>query len=128
MEAPRHSSAEEVANARELHERIGYARCQLDAARDDLDALLRSRQDLERQVQVVRSEIEALRRELAERLADWCSLDELDQRHEHAAAFLNRVESVRSSATYRITAALLAAINRARAVATLRWLRRGGHG
>ena len=124
-----------AAAERELHEQVGYVRCQLDAVRARLAELQRRKDQLEHhlqhelepQLEVVQSEVDARRKEIEERLGEWCALDELDQRHMLSAALIKRVDAIRTSSTYRITAALLLVVNKARRIVTLSWLRRRAH-
>jgi hypothetical protein len=129
MPDPRPVPADQAAKERELHERVGYVRCQVDHARDelrDLEATLadhvRQGEEMSRQLEVVRAHIAVRRQELTERLGEWCALDDIDQRTSATDAF-KKIDAVRSSLTYRVTAALLAAINRIRSLVTLQWLR-----
>ncbi|MBL8748266.1 MAG: hypothetical protein JNK78_03835 [Planctomycetes bacterium] len=128
MQDPRSSQTDHAAE-RELHERVGYVRCEVDAARGRLrelerirDDLLRKKQELVRQVEFVQRDVDERRRELAERLGSWCALDDLDQRT-IASDFIRKVDAVRTSRTYRITAGVLHVVNRVRYYATFRWLR-----
>jgi chromosome segregation ATPase len=121
--------ADQAAHERELHERVGYVRCQLDEAREKLQQLeasladhVRRREEVSRQIDVVRAEIAVRRRELTDRLGEWCALDDIDQRTSATDAF-KKIDAVRSSLTYRVTVVALAAINKVRSLVTLQWLR-----
>ena len=131
MHDPRSLPADRAAAERELYEQVGYVRCQCDAARATLLDLERSKVELlarqdevARQIEVVRAEIEARRKELEERLGVWCGLDELDLRT-GATDLIKRVDAVRSSLTYRVAAMALAVVNKVRRFVTLQWLRGG---
>ena len=115
---------------REAHESVGYARCEVDTARARLrelertrDDLVRRQQEATRQIDFVQREVDDRRRELAERLGAWCALDDLDQRT-IASDFIRKVDAVRASRTYRITAGVLRVVNRARYFVTFGWLRK----
>lgn len=113
---------------RDLHEEVGYARCQMDDAKAKLreveacrDELVKRRGELMHQIEVVEAEVASLRRRLLDRLGSWCALDELDQRA--SVDLIRRIDAVRSSSTYRITAGMLRVVNVLHRVVTLQWLR-----
>jgi chromosome segregation ATPase len=110
--------------ARELHERIGHAQDELDAARARLQQLQQQRAATQEQVEAAEREIEQLRRELQQRLGQWCAFEDLDVRCERLAGVVGRIEAVQRSFTYRAVSALLRLVNKARAFCTFAWLRR----
>lgn len=128
MPDPRSLPSEDAAAEREVYERIGYTRREVEEARARLRELERNRdelrsrkEDLSRQIDVVRAEVEALRAQLTERLGAFCALDDVDQRTA-SVEIVRRIEAIRASATYRITAGVLAVVNRLRGVVTFAWL------
>lgn len=128
MPDPRSLPADQAAAERALHERVGYVRCEVEAARARVTELERtkadllSRQDeLSRQIEVVQGEVDERRRELEERLGAWCSLDDVDQRL--GVDVIKRIDGVRSSVSYRLTAGFLMVVNKVRRLVTLQWLR-----
>jgi len=130
MHDPRPTPIDPGGMERDLHEEVGYARCQLDQAVAKLreteqrrDELAGRCTELARQIEVVDAEVAALRRRLLDRLGAWCSLDELDQRA--SSDVIRRIDAVRGSSTYRITAGVLHLLNKVRRFVTLQWLRGG---
>lgn len=104
----------------ELAERIGYVRCDLDGAERTLADLIRRRDELRRQLEVVDAENRRLEGELLQRLGRWRQHDADSQR---ADELLAGVEAVTGSATYRLTQRLLRLVNGVRRLLTLGWLR-----
>lgn len=96
----------------------------IDAASARLTALAQQRADLGRQIEAAEREIEQLRRELRQRLGQWCAFEDLDVRCERLAGVVGRIEAVQRSFTYRAVSALLRVVNKARAFCTPAWLRR----
>lgn len=112
-----------------LFEQIGYTRREVDEARARLRELERTRDELRgrrdelaRQIEFVQGETDALRKQLAERLGTWCQWDDADQRAA-SVELVRRVDEVRSSTTYRLTAGLLLVVNKVRRFVTFAWLR-----
>lgn len=111
MSRPRRVEEGAPTDARELAERIGYARCETDEADRTLEALRQKQQDLRRQIAAVDAENRVLERDLLQQLSQWRKLDDGQQRVEE---LLPQLRSVTSSLTYRLVAGLLAGINRMR--------------
>lgn len=126
MDASRQTRADEpqTESAAELHEQIGYVRCELDAAQERLAALRRDKADLEHQCEAAQREVAQLRHDLEQHLSAWCELDDLDQHRDKLGTALARLERIRGSLTYRAAALLLRGIHRVRAFVTFEWLRR----
>lgn len=112
MSRPRRVDEEAPIGAKELAERVGYARCEADEAERTLEALRQRQQDLRRQIAAVDAENRTLERDLLQQLGQWRKLDDGQQRVEE---LLPQLKSVTSSLTYRLVAGLLTRINRVRA-------------
>jgi chromosome segregation ATPase len=109
------------ASARELFERTGAARADVERAEQDLAALRARQADLAQQLEAVQIENANLERELIKKLHQWRKLDDATVR---ADEVLPQLRAVTGSLTYRGVRFVLHAVNRAIGVLTLRGLRR----
>jgi septal ring factor EnvC (AmiA/AmiB activator) len=111
----------DLVREREVFERLGHARSDVERAEQAIVKLRARHHDLLRQVEVVEAENRALERDLMQKLATWRRLDDGAQRVDEA---LPTLRAVTGSLTYRITERLLIVLNRARFVLGFRWLRK----
>ena len=101
------------ATERDLFERIGYSRCEVEQAERVLSQLQGKHQEMTRQIQVVEAENACIERELLRKLDTWKGRDEALQRVEDV---LPQLKAVTGSLTYRAVHALLRSVNRVRRV------------
>ena len=111
MHGPERVEESTAKHARELFERIGYARCELDRIELELTKLVERRQALQKHTEVVRAENETLELDLLQRLTRWQMLDDVNQRVENV---MPQLRAVTGSLTYRLVAKMLAVVNRLR--------------
>ena len=95
------------ADVRATAERIGHARCEVEYADRELEALRRQRERLARDIDAVRAENGTLEQELLRELAAWRKLDGDKQRLQDV---LPRVRQVTASMSYRFVDAALRAL------------------
>ncbi|MEM7202029.1 MAG: hypothetical protein AAF628_17305 [Planctomycetota bacterium] len=70
------------------------------------ERLALQREELEQQIRVTEQQLRDLRGRLRERLGDWCSLEDFEDRAETIVSQLRTVNAVRASLTWKVVRAL----------------------